>query len=263
MKQSKAVVQQRRQTILNLFKQDTVLYVAQLAKKLEVSELTIRRDLEMLVSQDLVTRFHGGARLNSLEESMLEFESKNAMHNSQKYLIAKVASSYVTDNDTVFLNAGTTTLEVIKQVKQKVITIVTNSAPASEVLVNTPATLISTGGEFNSHNRSFSGPLATHLINKVFSTVTILGVNGISAANGVTTAYYPETLINEEFLKQSKGLKIVVADGSKLGKTFSYNSTPINNINVIITDSSADPDEVGKLRALNIKVIIADQIEKA
>lgn len=260
MKRSKAAIQQRQQEILTIFEQQPVLYVSDLAKQFNTSELTIRRDLETIASKGLITRFHGGARLLTSPEPVLEFSSKDSMNQPQKHMIAEVAATFINEQDTVFLNSGTTTLEVIKNIKDKAITVVTNNAPASEILVDTAAKLISTGGEFNSKNKSFSGPLATNLINKIFSTVTILGVNGISASNGVTTAYYPETMINEAFLNQSKGVKIVVADGSKLGKTFSFNSTSIGNINIIITDSSADIEEVSKLRALNIKVIIADKM---
>ncbi|MDX9940308.1 MAG: DeoR/GlpR family DNA-binding transcription regulator [Sphaerochaetaceae bacterium] len=259
MKQSKAIVKQRQQRIFHMFEQEPTLYVTEVAKQLELSELTIRRDFELMASKGLVTRFHGGARLNATVEQTPEFSSKDSLNHQQKQMIAKVAATHIEDNDTVFINAGTTTLEVIKVIKDKPITIVTNSAPASEILVNTPAKLICTGGEFNSKNRAFAGPLATNLINKIFSNITILGVNGLSAEEGVTTAYYPETMINEEFLKQSKGLKIVVADGSKLGKTYSFNSTAMKNIDIVITDSSANEEEVGKLKALVITVILADK----
>ncbi len=262
MKQSRAIVRQRQQQIFHMFEQEQTLYVAEVAKQFNLSELTIRRDFEFLASKGLVTRFHGGARLNVSIEQTPEFSSKDSLNHHQKQLIAKVAANHIRDNDTVFINAGTTTLEVIKLIRNKTITIVTNSAPASEILINTPAKLICTGGEFNPKNRAFSGPLATNLINKMFSNITILGVNGLSAEEGVTTAYYPETMINEEFLRQSKGLKIVVADGSKLGKTYSFNSTPINNIDVVITDSSADELEIEKLKALGLTLFIADKIDE-
>lgn len=259
MKQSKEIVNRRHQQIIDLFNKKNPLYVTELSKKLNVSELTVRRDLETLAQAGKIQRFHGGAQLCiKNEEQPLTYSNKDMIAQKQKQKIAQITAQYIKDGDTVFLNAGTTTFEIIKAVKDKHITIVTNNSVASSILQNANASLISTGGEFNCANLSYSGILATYLINKVFSSVTILGVNGLSAANGITTAYYPETMINQEFLKQSKGLKIVACDGSKLGKTFSFNSSPIVGIDIVITDSSACAEEIEKIKAQGVNVVMAD-----
>ena len=259
MKQSKEIVGRRHQQIIDLFAEKNPLYVTELSRELNVSELTVRRDLEALAKAGKVNRFHGGAQLViPTNDDILEYSSKDTIAQEQKRQIAQVAERYIKDGDTVFLNAGTTTFEIIKAIKDKDITVVTNNSLASTVLRNTNASLISTGGEFNSRNLSYSGVLATYLINKIFSSVTLLGVNGLSAAEGVTTAYYPETMINQEFLKQSKGLKIIACDGSKLGKTFSFNTASIAGIDIVITDSSACSVEVDKIRAQGVTVVMAD-----
>ena len=259
MKQSKEIVGRRHQQIIDLFAEKNPLYVTELSRELNVSELTVRRDLEALAKAGKVNRFHGGAQLViPTNDDILEYSSKDTIAQEQKRQIAQVAERYIKDGDTVFLNAGTTTFEIIKAIKDKDITVVTNNSLASTVLRNTNASLISTGGEFNSRNLSYSGVLATYLINKIFSSVTLLGVNGLSAAEGVTTAYYPETMINQEFLKQSKGLKIIACDGSKLGKTFSFNTASIAGIDIVITDSSACSVEVDKIGAQGVTVVMAD-----
>ncbi|WP_428770577.1 DeoR/GlpR family DNA-binding transcription regulator [Treponema sp. HNW] len=259
MKQSKETVNRRHQRIIEIFNEKNPLYVTELSTKLDISELTVRRDFEALAKMGIVERFHGGARLIVRHDDTPEYSSKNTIAQEQKRQIAQIAARYIKDGDTVFLNAGTTTFEIIKAIKDKHITVVTNNSLASIVLRNTNASLIATGGEFNAKNLSYSGVLATYLINKIFSSVTVLGVNGLSAAEGVTTAYYPETMINQEFLKQSKGLKIIACDGSKLGKTFSFNTAHITGIDLVITDSSALPAEIEKIRQQGIQVVMADE----
>ncbi|MEG1806462.1 MAG: DeoR/GlpR family DNA-binding transcription regulator, partial [Clostridia bacterium] len=207
-------------------------------------------------------RFHGGASLKpQVSDESPKFKSKESMNYSQKVQIAKVVASLINDNDTVFINAGTTTFEVIRELSKKPIKIITNSVPAPSLFENSPSRLISTGGEFNAKNQSFTGDLATSIVNKIYASACVLGVNGFSSTDGITTADYLETMINELFLKRCKGLKIVAADGSKIGKTFCFTSASLSYIDILVTDSSANRDELAKFKELGIKIIIADAVQ--
>jgi len=259
MKQSQAEVQKRHQRLLELFNTHGSLQVSDVSKILNMSELTIRRDFDLLEKKGYIVRFHGGAKLASATAEMAPvFENKGSMNQTQKQQIAKVISQYIKDKDTVFLNAGTTTLEVIKCIKNMDITIITNNALACSALGDGSATLISTGGEYNNRNKSYTGALATNLMNRVFATVCVLGVNGITYNDGITTSAYLETMINEEMLKRCKGKKIVAADGSKVGRTFCFTSAEITDIDILVTDSSADPEELRKMREKGIEIVLAD-----
>ena len=178
----------------------------------------------------------------------------------QKQQIAHYIASLVSENDTVFLNAGTTTLEIIKAINSKKVIIVTNNALACTVVDGTAASLISTGGEFSPQNKSFTGIMAVQLVQKMCAQVCILGVNGISSSEGITTSNYMETMINDEFLKHCKGKKIVAADGSKIGKTFNFISAPLTAIDLVVTDSSADPEALQAIQANGIQIVLADQV---
>lgn len=260
MKQSQAEVHKRHQQMLELFNTHGSLQVSDVSKTLGMSELTIRRDFDTLEKKGYIVRFHGGAKLVSpLAEAAPVFENKGTMNQIQKQQIARVASQFIQDKDTVFLNAGTTTLEIIKAIKDRNITIITNNALACSALGDGKAILISTGGEYNNRNKSYTGALATTLINKVFATVCLLGVNGITSADGVTTSAYLETMINEELLKRCKGKKIVAADGSKIGRTFCFTSADITDIDILITDSTADEEELDKMREKGVQIILADK----
>lgn len=260
MKQSRAEVQKRHQHLLELFNAQGIISASEASKLLNVSELTIRRDFDVLENKGYITRFHGGAKLKTpAHESAPVFESRGTINQIQKQQIAQVVSRYIHEKDTVFLNAGTTTLEVIKYLKDKDITIITNNAPAFSIIQKSTATLISTGGEYNNRNKSYTGVLATHLINKVIASVCILGVNGLSYNDGITTSAYLETMINENMLKRCKGEKIVVADGSKIGQTFCFSSASISDIDILVTDSSADPTELKLIQDAGVKIILADK----
>ncbi|MBT9775301.1 DeoR family transcriptional regulator [Clostridium sp. MCC353] len=261
MKQSQAEVHKRHQRLLELFNAHGSLQVSEVSKELNMSELTIRRDFDLLEKKGYIVRFHGGAKLASSGTEMTPvFENKGSMNQTQKQQIAAVISKYIQEKDTVFLNAGTTTLEVIKCIKNRDITIITNNALACLALEDGSATLISTGGEYNGRNKSYTGALATNLMNRVFATVCILGVNGITHTDGITTSAYLETMINEEMLKRCKGKKIVAADGSKVGRTFCFTSAEITDIDILVTDSSADPKELERMREKGVEIVLADKV---
>ncbi len=261
MKQSLADVQKRHQQLLDLLEARGSLKVSEASELFHVSNLTIRRDFAELEEKGYVTRFHGGANFisGSMETTPI-FENKDTMHQAQKQQIARVASGFIKEKDIVFLNAGTTTLELIRCIKDKDITIITNNALACTVIENGTATLISTGGEYNKRNKSYAGASATNLIDKVSATVCILGANGIHPRDGVTTYAYLETMINEEMIKHCKGKRIIAADGSKVGRIFCYTSVSIHDIDVLVTDSSANEEDLENMRRLGIQVILADQV---
>lgn len=262
MKQSKAVVQQRQYQIRRLFVERNSLQIAEVSKILGVSELTVRRDFSVLEQEGFIRRFHGGGQLLSgdLPNAPL-YEDKDLLKQRQKQQIARYISRLIQEKDTVFLNAGTTTLEVIKAINHKNVMIVTNNAPACTVVDGTGASLISTGGEFNPKTRSFTGIMAVQLIQKMCAQVCVLGVNGISGTEGITTSNYMETMINDEFLNHCKGKRIVAADGSKIGKTFNFISAPIQSVDLLVTDSSADTDALEKIRERGIEIVLADQLQ--
>lgn len=262
MKQRKSIVTERRLKIKNLFAEHEVLEVTQVSRQFGVSPLTIRRDFDVLAEEGFIERVHGGGRLLSENSSNppkpLPFKDKNMLGKYQKHEISAYVASLIKDEDTVFLNAGSTTLEVIRNIKYKNVVIVTNNALASSVMGDCSAALISTGGEYNPHNQSYTGLMALSLFQKMNATVCVLGSNGITRNEGLTTSNYPESIINEEMLRRCKGRRIAAADGSKIGRVFNFTSVPISSIDILVTDSSADPQELKKIRAAGVKVVLAD-----
>lgn len=264
MKQGVLGIQQRHSKIIAILEQEKQAFVSDLSRRLGVSDITTRRDLDRLEENGLIERFHGGAKLifREFEEDDISYDMKGLSNPKQKRAIAQIAAGLITDGDVLFINAGTTTLSFIQEIKDMNVLIITNNAPASMILANGQAQLISTGGEYNKKNRSYTGELAANLLNMMYSDKCILGVNGINNLEGITTYRYLETRINDQMIKRCKGKVIVLADGSKVGKTCSFQSANITAIDILITDSTADPQELDSIRSKGIQVIIAESEEQ-
>ncbi|MCI8403100.1 MAG: DeoR/GlpR transcriptional regulator [Lachnospiraceae bacterium] len=263
MKQKKSVVTERRMRIKNLFAEQQILQVSQISELLGISQLTARRDFDALAQEGFIERIHGGGLLRTDHPDNFSkpqhFKDKHQIGQRQKQEIAAYVASLVHDGDTVFLNAGSTTLEVIRRIRQKSVVIVTNNALASTIMGECSASLISTGGEYNPDNQSYTGLMAVTPLQRMNATTCILGVNGITCDEGITTSNYMETMINEEMLKRCRSSHIIAADGSKVGRIFKFSSSPIASVDILVTDSSADPQELKKIQAMGVKVILADK----
>lgn len=242
-----------------MFQTNDALQVSEVSQALNVSEITVRRDFDYLEKKGQITRFHGGATLNASHNgNSVLHDSRDDLHSREKQLIARVVASLIGENQTVFMNAGTTILEVFKAVRSKHIRVVSNNALAGGVIGGSSIEFICTGGIYQEKTRSYVGDLATPLLCKVYADVCVLGVNGISSCDGITTQTYSDTMLNDLMVKRCRGKKIIAADGSKIGKTFCFTSFPLDAVDILVTDSSADSEELSRIRELGIQVILAD-----
>lgn len=257
MNQSKSSIYNRQKKLLDYIQTNQNIRNSEASRFLGVSEITIRRDLMELEEQKLVERFHGGARyLNKPASHDLQFQEKEIKHEHEKNLLGEQAASLVKDGSTVFLNSGTTTLSTIKHLNGKHVRIITNNALAPTQICSEKIELILTGGECRTRSKSLIGNFAVSLINKVYADICILGVNGISGECGTTTSIFQETTINELMVKRCNGPIIVVADSSKIGRSFDFVSIGTGEIDILITDSNADPEELHKLEEKGIQIIV-------
>ncbi|MFK4996728.1 DeoR/GlpR family DNA-binding transcription regulator [Bacillus sp. N9] len=147
------------------------------------------------------------------------YEQKDEQYSKEKMAIAKEVTKLLNSGDTIFLNSGSTSLAVLREMnaQNERVKVITNNALAPAVITNEQVELMVTGGEYRQSSKSLIGDLATHIFSKVFANKCILAVNGVSATHGVSTSVYQETLINEMMVEHCKGECIVVADGSKIG----------------------------------------------
>ena len=217
--------------------------VAELADGLAVSAATIRRDLELLDDQRLLTRTHGGAVAQGvLYELPLRY--RTARHQGEKRRIASEAARGVADGEAIGLTGGTTTTEVARAlVDRQRLTVVTNALNiASELAIRPNLKLVVTGGWARSESYELVGPLAELSLAGLNLDVVFLGVDGISHDAGLMT--------------QRARRAVAVADSSKIGRTAFARICPIDRVDELITDSAADPRALDAIRDAGVVVSI-------
>jgi DeoR/GlpR family transcriptional regulator of sugar metabolism len=257
------ITSQRRQRLLDQIEARGAVRVAELAAALQVSELTIRRDLDELGEQGLVQRFHGGAQLAQAGRRESLFVDKALQHAAEKEAIGARAAALAKADDTVILNAGSTTLAVMRRLRRRQVRIVTNNAAVAADFGDATAEIIILGGALRASSRSLVGDLAALTLSQIHGSLCILGANGVSAATGLTTSVYAETAINRLMAERCGGNVAVVADGSKIGVTSNFAGVPLAQVRTLITGPSADPQQLEAIRAAGVQVIVAQDDEGA
>jgi DeoR/GlpR family transcriptional regulator of sugar metabolism len=249
--------EERQSLILDLLLRQGRLTVAEIVERFKVSEATARRDLEALAEQGKIQRVHGGAlpvRQAPPEPPLLQRESEQFF---EKNRIAQAAAALVQDGETVFIASGSTTLQVARQLRGRLLTVITNSLPVMNTLANVPnMSLIGIGGELRQSELSFVGHIAEQAIAELRADKVILGVHALSIEHGLTSDYLPEVLTDRAILKIGREV-ILVADHTKFNTVSTAFIAPITAVHCLVTDSAAPAEQVAALRELGLRVILA------
>ena len=181
MKNKKGVIYKRKQEILRELHENKKVLVDDLAKALHVSPITIRRDLDEFQAEGIVERFYGGASLveGALAEDPSEQDSSD-QNQSCKESIAREAAALVTEGDTIFLNSSSTALLLLKYLKGKRVTVITNNGNALHMETDPLIELVLTGGEVNQYKKSMVGDFALQMLRKLRADKCFIGVSGIN-----------------------------------------------------------------------------------
>ena len=232
--------------------------VAELAADLGASTASIRRDLQLLEEQRLLSRTHGGAVANSTVYE-LPLRYRGGRHSTEKRRIAAAAALRVDETvATLGFTGGTTTTEVARQLADRTgITIVTNALNiASELAMRPDLHLIVTGGAARSESYELVGPLAEATLEGINLDLAIVGVDGITASGGLTTYHHIEAHTNRVMIERARRV-IVVADGSKVGRLALERICAVGSVDELITDDSAPAEELRHLERAGVAVAIA------
>jgi DeoR/GlpR family transcriptional regulator of sugar metabolism len=252
---------ERQQRIVELLHERGAVRVSSLADRLGVSEVTVRRDLEELERRGLLERTHGGAipaRRIAHEPPYIEAISS---HPGQKRHIGRAAARMIAPGETVFLNGGTTTLEVVRHVDARGARIVTNHVGAALDAADLDVELLLIGGDYRAPSNSCVGDFATQALRRVFAGRSFIGVEGVSLRSGLTTPAAPEAEIARVMIEQTQGPVIVVADSSKVGTVAEFSIAPIDAATMLVTDDGLDEDYRADLAAVGVEVVIASAPE--
>jgi DeoR family transcriptional regulator, aga operon transcriptional repressor len=258
---------ERWNALLDLVGTNGHLTVADAAQALGVSAATIRRDLDQLAEQRMLTRTRGGAVTSSQLTYDLPLLYKTARNAPEKQLIGRAAAKLIRPDSTVALNGGTTTVEVARALVNRAdlrdghaastMTVVTNALSiASELAVRPQIKLVVTGGVARPESHELIGPLATYVLDDLTFDWAILGVDALDAVVGATAHHEGEASINRLMTQRAQRVAIV-ADSSKLGKRAFARVCGIQEIDVVVTDAAAEFPAATALADKGIQVITA------
>ncbi len=229
----------RQQYILTLIKTQGTVTVSQLADELGVSELTIRRDLDQLQKKGMVERTHGGATVRRNLPVEPDYLQKASEFPKEKEAIGMVVAAMVEEGDTLYINSGSTTFEVIRAVAAlgKKVTIVTNNIDAVWLCKESEhIRLILAGGVYRSRSHSVSGSLSSLLFNQINANKAIIGVDGFSPSAGLTTPILEEAETTRSMIEHTVGMVIVVAASNKIGVVSNFKTVGLDQVDVLVTD---------------------------
>ena len=232
---------ERHELILKILNERGAVSVAELTETLCVSESTVRRDLVELSEAGVLNKVHGGATLNKKQFIMTEdtVNDKREKNVFEKRKIAEYAAKQITDNDFVYIDAGTSTLFMIDYLPKGLkATFVTNGISHAKLLSKRNYKAVIIGGQLKSTTEAVIGlPAANSLQNYNF-TKAFLGTNGISESQGYSTPDSDEAFVKSAAINRSF-VSYVLADSTKFGKVSSVSFAPVDRA-CIITDKKPD-----------------------
>jgi DeoR/GlpR family transcriptional regulator of sugar metabolism len=248
---------QRWDQLRALIRDSGVIRIEELCRQLGVSPATVRRDLDQLERAGTIRRVHGGAvSIDSRLDEPL-FDDKASRAAKEKYRIAKAALPFVADGDTVYLDGGSTVLELARLLRERGnVTVVTNSLRAAHELAGRGPRLIFIGGELRRVSQTVVGPITRLTLQELHLDKAFMGTIGLSLKEGLTTTDPSEAFTKELVMRQAKQV-IVLADSSKAGKVAFARAGNLDDVDVLITDRRVDRVFAKELNKKGIKLVRA------
>ena len=248
---------QRRQEILNLIREDGHAKVQKLAQIFKVSDVTIRQDLEALEEMGYVQREHGGAFLkdvgNFATTGTLINESVKVV---EKQELARKAFSLIREGESIILDSGSTTTELAKLMTgMKNINVITNALNIAFILGGNPGiNLIVSGGEFKAPTLSLTGDMAAATFKGLHVDKCFLATAGISSDMQLTYPSLSDLVVKSAMIRAANKVYLL-ADSSKIGVSSFASLGRISLIDTLITDSKITPEQRKALQELNIDIL--------
>lgn len=257
---------QRQNKILSEVSSRGAVSIKALSDRFDVSEMTIRRDLQSLEERGFVSRTHGGAVSTTASDIEPHYTSKQKLHAGRKTKIARYAAeNFVEDGDVIILEGGTTVTGMARFLGQKSLTIVSNGLVTLRELQHLleRASIIGCGGVLRDVSLTFVGPVGEAFFKEFHANKVFLSSSGITAKAGLTDPSMVETQVKKE-MRASADQVIVLADSSKFGVKSLCTVLPIQDIDVLITDDAAPIELVKVIRDAGVDVrLVSDSGDTA
>jgi len=245
---------ERHDRILTELAKLGAISVQNLSVMLDVSEATVRRDLNELHERKLVQRTHGGVTLASGPDE-LPYQFKVTANLQEKRRIGAMAAAMIHAHQVIGCNGGTTVAEVIKNLRTKPVRVITNAVNvAIEMVAGSEAEVFVTGGMLRGRTYELVGYGAQRSLDDVVVDLALVGVDGVSVEHGVTSFHPGQAYVTRRLTERAKEVW-VVADHSKLGAVRPAVIAPLSAVHKLITDSVLSDDALRPFREAGVEVI--------
>jgi DeoR/GlpR family transcriptional regulator of sugar metabolism len=253
----KATTAVRRQWILDRLQEQDFVSVRELADEFEMTEISLRRDLNALAEKGHIVRVRGGARRSRTAAASRRYAEEDQLNAQAKARIARAAAALLRGERTAFFYSGSTVARVavaLGDAERASLTIVTPSFPViTEVSSWADPHLVVVGGLFLPNYLACVGPQAVESLRAINADVAVVGCDGLTATDGLTTPHQLVAEIGSVIVERARKT-IVVADSSKIGRRGFTPIAPTSAIHALVTDEAADPAELTALRDRGIDV---------
>ena len=245
----------RRNIIVEYLEEHGSAKVEDLALKLDVTPMTIRRDLQYLEDNQIASRIFGGAVLKSGLTGEVPYKDKSVSHKDEKKRIANYAASLVQDGQTVFLDAGTTNMEIGKLLKEKQdLTIVTTDIKIAGLLAfSTNFKVFSAGGLVQNSTGTCLGSHTVEFLKGINVDISFIGTSSLTIEKGISTPTFEKADVKKQAIKSGK-TSILVTDSSKYGKESFAKVCNLDGFDLILTDKDLDEEVYETIKDQNIKI---------
>jgi len=256
--------EERHKTILNILSTKGSVSVELLCRLFNVSEMTVRRDLDELAGQDALLRIRGGAALLRTDKDLLAetpFETRMEENFVLKDSLAYAALEYIKDGQKIFLDSGTTNFLLARRLgHSKQLVVVTNAINiAVELLPHTNITIFPIGGDLRKHTYSCTGFFAEELIKSLKVDISFLGVSGIGPQGQLYNLNTMEVGVKHAMLNVAPRV-IVMADASKIGCEDFVSFGNLSSVDTLITNDSVSENLLGAYADMGVNIKIAKRI---
>ena len=252
---------QRHRMIREYLEIHQIVRSSVLSEMLGASEATIRRDLEELERLGVVERAYGGAILSQRMPLEPAYSHSALAHPEEKRWIGRAAAAMVKDGDTVLINSGTTTTEVLRALRARTdlsnLILVTNNITLACDAREIPFEVILLGGAFRPRAVSTVGQFANDQLRQFCAGLCFIGVDGISLKYGCTTPSNVEAEIAQTMVDRTRGPVVIVADHSKWGVVSNFEIATLEQVHTLVVDSGLSPESRAALKARSLHLVLA------
>ena len=256
MKKSRQNASDRHAQLIGLLKKRGYCSVVEMSQLLNVSPMTIRRDLHMLHEKQIAEVTHGGARFSASKRIEPDFDIRTHEHLAEKQAIGKLAAErFIEEGDVVGIDSGSTTLEIVRNLPNIPLTIVTHSLAAANVVAqNKRDSLIVLGGILQHEANCLCGPQAIAALQTLYINKLFLSTSGLVAPDGLSCNNLADAEVKQALISSSRQT-ILCMDSSKVGRAYLARFATLNDIDTLITDNGISDESREAIERQQIEII--------